>query len=85
MQINILLKRLSLFYGQQRARKQKQLPLRTTEFDIDGYSHAYNERSSGYRKICAIAASLSIIAMTANAFLVEEQQALAAGCNDVIS
>lgn len=36
-------------------------------------------------KIRAIAPNLPIIAVTANAFLIEQQQALAAGCNDIIS
>lgn len=36
-------------------------------------------------KIRAISPNLPIIAVTANAFLIEQQQALAAGCNDVIS
>ncbi len=36
-------------------------------------------------KIRAMAPNLPIIAVTANAFLIEQQQALAAGCNDVIA
>lgn len=36
-------------------------------------------------KIRAIAPNLPIVAVTANAFLIEQQQALAVGCNDVIS
>ena len=36
-------------------------------------------------KIRTIAPHLPIIAVTANAFLIEQQQALAAGCNDIIS
>ncbi|WP_300702087.1 ATP-binding protein [Bacteroides sp.] len=36
-------------------------------------------------KIRTIAPNLPIIAVTANAFFIEQQQALAAGCNDVIS
>jgi len=36
-------------------------------------------------KIRAISLDLPIIAVTANAFLIEQQQALAAGCNDIIA
>ena len=36
-------------------------------------------------KIRAITLDLPIVAVTANAFLIEQQQALAAGCNDIIA
>ena len=36
-------------------------------------------------KIRSISADIPIIAVTANAFLIEQQQALAAGCNDVVA
>jgi len=36
-------------------------------------------------KIRTIDIDLPIVAVTANAFLIEQQQALAAGCNDIIA
>lgn len=36
-------------------------------------------------KIRSISADIPIIAVTANAFLIEQQQALAAGCNDIVA
>ena len=36
-------------------------------------------------KIRAVSADIPIIAVTANAFYIEQKQALAAGCNEVVS
>jgi len=69
--------------GNERGRSCEKFLTGYSRFNLDGHSYAGNEWYTA--KIRTMSADIPIIAVTAHAFYTEQKQALAAGCNEVVS